>query len=129
MKIKKNEMLFGLSIESIFLYRNRLKLSNNLKQSYNKMTTNNNQQRINNATDKVVDYMYREEDRHFREWIDDEDKKDPVKFIAKLREHIFYSVVTLKFKGDAKELNEWVNQYWDDNGEPEDEEPKEEEKV
>jgi hypothetical protein len=78
--------------------------------------------KMNEATDKVVDYMYREEDRHFREWLDEEDKKDPHTFMAKLKEHIFYSVVVLKYKGDEDKINEWFNIYWEENGEPDDEE-------
>jgi hypothetical protein len=77
---------------------------------------------MNTATDKVVDYMFREEDRHFRENLNEEDKKDPTTFIAKLKEHIYYSVVVLKYKGDADKINEWINIYWEENGEPLDEE-------
>lgn len=82
--------------------------------------------RMNEATDKMVDYMYREEDRHFREWLDEEDKKDPKIFIAKLKEHIFYSVVVMKYRGDAEKINEWINIYWEENGEPDDEDDYEE---
>lgn len=78
--------------------------------------------RMNTATDKVVDYMFREEDRHFRENLDEEDKKDPTIFIKKLKEHIFYSVVVLKYKGDANKINEWINIYWEENGEPDEDE-------
>lgn len=83
-------------------------------------------ERINKATDKVVEYMYREEDRHFREWINEDDKKDSVIFLKKLKEHILYSVVVLKYKGNVKEINEWLQQYWDENGEEEEEEEYEE---
>lgn len=78
--------------------------------------------RMNEATDKIVDYMYREEDRHFREWLNEEDKKDPIKFINKFKEHIFYSVVVMKYKGNAAEISEWLDNYWEENREPDDEE-------
>ena len=77
---------------------------------------------IQEATDKVVDYMFREEDRHFREWIDEEDKNDPIKLMSKLKEHIFWSVIVLKYAGDTSAINNWYAKYWEENGEP-DEEP------
>lgn len=84
-------------------------------------TINKAELRMNEATEKVVDYMYREEDRHFREWLDEEDKKDPTIFMEKLKEHIFYSVVVMKYRGDTQKINEWFNMYWEENGEPDDE--------
>ena len=84
------------------------------------------QQKVNTATDTIVEYMYRNEDKDFRENLDDEDKKDPAKFTKALKEHILYSVVVLKYKDDAVALNEWFTQYWNDYGEPEDDEEEDE---
>jgi hypothetical protein len=84
-------------------------------------TITQSQLRINIATDKVVDYMYKEEDRHFRESLDSEDYKDSVRFIVKLKEHIVFQIIVLKLQGDEKAIKEWVDEYWDLYGEPDDE--------
>ena len=75
-----------------------------------------NQERINNATDKVVDYMYKNEEKHFRENLTDDDLKNSEGFLKKLKDHIFYSVMVLIHKGDAKTINVWLNEYWEECG-------------
>ncbi len=90
------------------------------------MSKISNQDRINTATDTVIDYMYKNEDKHFRENLDEEDLKNSACFVKKIREHIFYSLVILKYKGDAKAINEWLNEYWSDCGGGEDSDDEEE---
>ena len=84
---------------------------------------------MNFAIEKVVDYLYREEERNFQELLDERDLENSVLFLHKLKQHIFYSVVVLKLKGDAQAINEWVNQYWEENGGEEEEEDEEEEYI
>ena len=74
---------------------------------------------IDEATDKVVEYMYREEERHFRECLEEDDIKDVKMFMKKIKEHIFYSIAVMKYRGDIKAINTWLQEYWLENSEPE----------
>lgn len=76
---------------------------------------------MNAAIEKICDMYYREEERHFREWIEDEEKKDKTKFVNKLKDHILYSIMTLILKGDENAVKDWVEKYWDENREDDEE--------
>jgi hypothetical protein len=70
---------------------------------------------MNEATDKIVDYMYREEDRHFNECLEEEDTKNKNIFMTKLKEHILYSIIVIKFKGNIQEIDDFCESYWEEN--------------
>jgi len=94
-----------------------------LTQKYAQETMLGNIQQVDvmmaTATLKIVEHMYREEDRHFREWIDEASKKDKSVMRAKLEEHIFYSLVVLKHGGQLELIDRWYDKYWEENGDPE----------
>ena len=66
--------------------------------------------RLYDEADKVVEYMYRKEEASFLSSIEVEDTKDV--FIFKLKKHIFYSIIVIKYKGNSRHINEWFNEYW-----------------
>lgn len=68
---------------------------------------------------KIVEYMYREEDRHFRESLNDEDTKNKNIFVEKLKKHILYSIMVTINKGDLTKVEQWVEDYWEEEGDPE----------
>jgi len=70
---------------------------------------------MNQATENIVDYMYENENIHFLEWIEEEDYKNKVVFMTKLKTHIFYSVIVLKFKGNMQEIDDWCENYWEEH--------------
>ena len=49
----------------------------------------NSKRRVTKQTQKVVEYMYKEEDNHFRESIDERHTKSPQSLMAELKKHIF----------------------------------------
>lgn len=65
---------------------------------------------IHNA--KIIDYMYREEERHFRESLDDEGYSDKEKFMTILKEHILYSVIHMMNNYNRELVENWVEEYW-----------------
>lgn len=73
---------------------------------------------MNEAVENIIDYLFYEESKNFYQNLDDDDKKNPVAFMAKLKEHIFYSVVVLSCKGDKDKFDEWFEETWLEHGEP-----------
>ena len=80
------------------------------------------QKSMNTHTDKVVQYMYKNEEKDFRENADLDTFKDVNLFAQKVKEHILYSVVSIMFRGDPVAINQWASDYWEEFGEDDDEE-------
>jgi len=78
------------------------------------------QKSMNTHTDKVVQYMYKNEEKDFRENADLDTFKDAKIFAEKVKGHILYSVVNIMFRGDPVAINQWANDYWEEFGEIED---------
>jgi hypothetical protein len=76
----------------------------------------NSKRRVTIHTQKVVEYMYKEEDNHFRESIDECHTKSPQSLMAELKKHIFYSLVVLRYNGDTNAIQAWFQEYWDEIG-------------
>jgi hypothetical protein len=76
----------------------------------------NSKRRVTIHTQKVVEYMYKEEDNHFRESIDERHTKSPQSLMAELKKHIFYSLVVLRYNGDTNAIQAWFQEYWDEIG-------------
>ena len=60
--------------------------------------------------------MYKEEDNHFRESIDECHTKSPQSLMAELKKYIFYSLVVLRYNGDTNAIQAWFQEYWDEIG-------------
>ena len=75
------------------------------------------QKSMNTHTDIVVQYMYKNEEKDFRENADLDTFKDAKIFTQKCKEHILYSVVSIMCRGDPVAINQWANDYWEEFGE------------
>lgn len=65
------------------------------------------------ASNKVIDYLYRNERTHFIEnCVDDYHTKQEL--VERLKEHIFYSVLVMKCKGDEDLLEKELEELWDE---------------
>lgn len=87
-------------------------------------------ERMNTATDKIVDMYFRKEERHCLENIEGELLTNKKMFVDYVKEHILYSIITMKFNGNLNKINKWLNQFWTENNkceENEEEEKQEEE--
>jgi hypothetical protein len=71
----------------------------------------------NYHNEQIVDMYFHEEDRHFRENLEEEDYKDKEVFVAKLKKHILYSIIHLKVNYDETLVSEWIEEYWNENKE------------
>jgi hypothetical protein len=104
----------------------------NLK-SNKQLTTNNikmSNERMDTATDKIVDMFLRDEQRNCLEYIEGELLTNKKMFIDFVKEHIVYSIITMRFKGNLNRINNWLDQLWIENNDcDEDDEPEETEET
>jgi hypothetical protein len=75
---------------------------------------------VKNSTKIVFDQYYREEDRHFRESLSEEEKKNTQLFIRKLKEHVLYHLVVMNYKKRSL-INKWLLEYVEENCDKEEE--------
>lgn len=68
------------------------------------MTT---QLKMEQATQTVIDYMFYNEQEMFQEWMSEEKGRNP-------KEHIFYSVLIMKYKGDMQAVRTWLYENIED---------------
>jgi len=69
---------------------------------------------VKNSTNIVFEQYYREEDRHFRESLSEEEKKNTQLFIRKLKEHVLYHLVVINYKKRSL-INKWLLEYVEEN--------------
>jgi hypothetical protein len=95
------------------------KILQSVKQEFEMKISAN--ERMNEAVEKVVDYLYENEEKHFLESnVILENRR--VEFMATLKEHIFYSFIVMKCKGDNSLIEEQLEEYWEDYAQTDEEE-------
>jgi len=77
------------------------------------------------AMDAIIQYSMDEERIHFLENTEQKEFENKELFITKLKEHIYYRYIQMSCRGDAKQIEETVEEFWDMWGE----EPEEEEEC
>jgi hypothetical protein len=71
-------------------------------------------QNVIKASEIIIEYMYRNEEKSFMDVMKDGDNK--LTTLYRLQHHVFHSVLMLKFNGDETKFNEWFDEFCDDNG-------------
>jgi hypothetical protein len=69
-------------------------------------------ERMDTACTKIVDMYFSAEERRCVESMTPEILSNKSLFIRHIRCHIFYSFITLKFKGDYNKIEKWIDKFW-----------------
>lgn len=81
---------------------------------------------MNTAMDKVLEYMWIQEDEHFVQYyLNDEDTKNIDLFTKKLKEHILYHVIVMANNGDEEAIDKCIKNYWEQHKMVDDEDEEE----
>jgi hypothetical protein len=79
------------------------------------METPQQLERVYTAMENVVELLLEGEEKRFKKYINNEDRKNADLFKDKLKGHLFYSLIVMKYGGDTKEINSWFKAYWKQN--------------